>query len=70
MKDDELAALGLAYLFVFIFIFSSFGFFNLGAYFMRKTSIYETTINCIEKSQECKERYNYYKLGEKLGGNK
>jgi hypothetical protein len=39
----------------------------MGAYFARKYAINETTISCIEKPQDCKERYEFIKLAEKLG---
>jgi hypothetical protein len=41
----------------------------MGAYFARKYAINETTIECIEKPEKCKQRYEYLKLGEKLQEN-
>ena len=70
MNDDEMAALGFVFLFILIFIFSSVGFLNMGAYFAKKDATNETTIECIEKPNVCKLRYEYLKLGEKLGENK
>jgi hypothetical protein len=67
MDTDEYNTLGFIFLFILLLIFSAFGFFNMGAYFARKYAINETTISCIEKPQECKDRYEYLKLAEKLG---
>jgi hypothetical protein len=71
MNDNEMAmaTLGGVFLFTLLLIFSSFGFFNMGAYFSRKFTIDKTTIECIEKPQVCKERYEFIKLSEKLGAN-
>jgi len=55
------------FFFILLVIFSAFGFFNMGAYFARKYAINDTTISCIEKPQDCKERYEFIKLAEKLG---
>jgi len=41
----------------------------MGAYFAKKDAINEITIECVEKPNVCKERYEYIKLGEKLGEN-
>jgi hypothetical protein len=70
MDDDQMASLGFVFLFILIFIFSSVGFLNMGAYFAKKDAINETTIECIEKPNICKVRYEYLKLREKLGENK
>jgi hypothetical protein len=70
MDDDQMETLGVLFLFILIFIFSPFGFFNMGAYFAKKDAINQTTIECIEKPNVCKLRYEYLKLGEKLGENK
>jgi Na+-transporting methylmalonyl-CoA/oxaloacetate decarboxylase gamma subunit len=70
MDDDQMASLGFVFLFILIFIFSSVGFLNMGAYFTKKEATNETTIECIEKPNICKVRYEYLKLGEKLGENK
>jgi hypothetical protein len=67
MDTDAYQFLGSIFLFILLLIFSAFGFFNMGAYFARKYAINETTISCIEKPQECKDRYEYLKLAEKLG---
>jgi len=70
MVDDQMETLSVTFLFILIFIFSPFGFYNMGAYFGGKDTINQTTIECIEKPNVCKERYEYLKLGEKLGENK
>lgn len=41
-----------------------------GIYNGAKEAINQTTIACIEKPNICKDRYQYLKLGEKLGKNK
>jgi hypothetical protein len=41
----------------------------MGAYFMKKEATNETTIECIEKPNICKDRYEYLKLREKLQEN-
>jgi hypothetical protein len=66
--DEE--TLSVTFLFVLLFIFSPIGFYNMGAFYGRKEAINQTTIECIEKPNVCKDRYEYLKLGEKLGGNK
>ena len=70
MNDDQETAFAAAFFFTLTFIFSCFGFFNMGAYFGAKDATNETTIECIEKPNVCKVRYEYLKLGEKLGENK
>jgi hypothetical protein len=70
MDDDQMETFGVTFLFILIFIFSSVGFLNVGAHFATKDATNETTIECIEKPNVCKERYEYLKLGEKLGENK
>ena len=68
--DDAYLFLVSIFLFLLIFIFSPLAFFNMGAYFAKKDAINEITIECVEKPQECKQRYEFIKLGEKLGENK
>ena len=70
MDDDAFLFLDSIFLFLLIFIFSPLAFFNMGAYFAKKDAINEITIECIEKPNVCKDRYEYLKLGEKLGENK
>jgi Na+-transporting methylmalonyl-CoA/oxaloacetate decarboxylase gamma subunit len=70
MNDPEASALGVVLLFILILIFSTLGWFNMGAYFAKKEATNETTIECIEKPNICKVRYEYLKLGEKLQENK
>jgi hypothetical protein len=41
----------------------------MGAFYGRKEAINQTTIECIEKPNVCKDRYEYLKLGEKLQEN-
>ena len=65
--DDAFLFLVSIFLFLLIFIFSPLAFFNMGAYFAKKDAINEITIECVEKPNVCKERYEYLKLGEKLG---
>jgi hypothetical protein len=66
-----MGALSVAFFFTLSLIFYCFiGFLNMGAYFAKKDAINETTIECIEKPNVCKVRYEYLKLGEKLGENK
>lgn len=67
MNDEELSALGFVFFFILVLIVSSFGFLNIGAYFGAKDATNQTTIECIEKSEKCKQRYEYLKLREKLG---
>ena len=62
--------LSVTFLFILIFISSAFGFYNMGNFYGRKEAINQTTIECIEKPNVCKVRYEYLKLGEKLGENK
>jgi hypothetical protein len=61
--------LSVTFLFVLLLIFSPIGFFNMGAFYGRKEAINQTTIECIEKPNVCKDRYEYLKLGEKLQEN-
>jgi len=67
MNDKEASALGFAFGFILILILVSFGFFSMGAYFGAKDATNQTTIECIEKPEKCKQRYEYLKLREKLG---
>jgi hypothetical protein len=67
MNDPEASALGFVFVFILLLIFSSFGFLNMGSYFGAKNATNETTIECVEKPQKCKQRYEYLKLREKLG---
>jgi len=69
MNDPEASALGFTFFVILFLISSAFGFYNMGAYFMKKYAINETTIECIEKPEKCKQRYEYLKLGEKLQEN-
>ena len=69
MDDDQMASLGFTFFVILFLISSAFGFYNMGAYFMKKYAINETTIECIEKPNICKVRYEYLKLGEKLQEN-
>jgi hypothetical protein len=62
MKDE-----GLAATFFVILSLVAFGFLNMGAYFGAKNATNQTTIECIEKPEKCKQRYEYLKLREKLG---
>jgi hypothetical protein len=65
--DNKLEALG--FFVIFCLIFSAFGFLNLGLYFGAKTATNQTTIECVEKPEKCKQRYEYLKLREELGEN-
>ena len=67
--DDAFLFLVSIFLFLLIFIFSTLAFFNMGAYFAKKDAINEITIECIEKPNVCKDRYEFIKLGEKLQEN-
>ena len=67
MDDPEASVLGFVFLFILILIFSSFGFLIMGDYFGAKTATNETTIECVETPEKCKQRYDYLKLREKLG---
>ena len=67
MKNEEFQALGFGFLSILILIFYGFGIFNMGAFYARKEAINQTTIECIEKPEKCKQRYEYLKLREKLG---
>jgi hypothetical protein len=67
MNDPEASALGFVFGFILILIWVSFGFFNMGAFFGAKEATTQTTIECIEKPEKCKQRYEYLKLREKLG---
>jgi hypothetical protein len=66
MDDDAFQFLGSIFLLILFLIFSSIGFYNMGAFYGRKEAINQTTIECIEKPNVCKDRYEYLKLGEKL----
>jgi hypothetical protein len=39
----------------------------MGSYFGAKNATNKTTIECVEKPEKCKQRYEYLKLREKLG---
>jgi hypothetical protein len=52
-------------LFLFQVVWTS-GWYNYGNYNGAKESVDMTTIQCIEKPNVCKDRYQYMKLGEKL----
>ena len=68
MNDDKtLASLGFTFFVILCLIGSAFGFLNMGAYFGAKEATNQTTIECVEKPQKCKQRYEYLKLREKLG---
>ena len=69
MNNSEASALSATFFAILILIFSSFGWFNMGFYFGAKEATNQTTIECIEKPELCKQRYEYMKLGEKLGEN-
>jgi hypothetical protein len=51
--------------FVTVLIWTS-GWYNYGNYNGNKESVDKTTVECIEKPNICKDRYQYMKLGEKL----
>jgi len=68
MNDDKtLASLGITFFVILCIIGSVFGFLNMGSYFGAKTATNETTIECVETPEKCKQRYEYLKLREKLG---
>jgi hypothetical protein len=67
MNDPEASALSATFFAILILIFSAFGFLNMGAYFGAKEATNQTTIECVEKPEKCKQRYEYLKLREKLG---
>jgi hypothetical protein len=67
MNDKEASALGFVFFFILVLIGSAFGFLNMGAYFGAKEATNQTTIECIETPEKCKQRYEYLKLREKLG---
>jgi hypothetical protein len=67
MNDEELAALGFTSFVILCLIVSAFGFLNMGAFFGAKNATNQTTIECIETPEKCKQRYEYLKLREKLG---
>ena len=67
MDDEQLAALGFTIFAILILIFFAFGFLHIGSYFGAKNATNQTTIECIEKPEKCKQRYEYLKLREKLG---
>ena len=69
MKNEEFQALGFGFLSILLLIFYGFGIFNMGAFYARKEAKNETTIECIETPEKCKDRYEYIKLGEKLAEN-
>ena len=67
MNDPEASALVATFFAILTLIVSAFGFLNMGAYFGAKNATTQTTIECIEKPEKCKQRYEYLKLREKLG---
>ena len=68
MNDDKtLASLSITFFVILCIIGSVFGFFIMGSYFGAKTATNETTIECVETPEKCKQRYEYLKLREKLG---
>ena len=67
MNDPEASALGAGFTIILVFVLFSFGWFNMGSYFGAKEATNETTIECIETPEKCKQRYEYLKLREKLG---
>ena len=69
MNNPEALALSATFFAILILIFSSFGWFNMGFYFGAKTETNETTVECVETPEKCKQRYEYLKLREKLGEN-
>lgn len=66
-EDNTIAALGFISFVILCIIGSVFGFLNMGAYFGAKNATNETTIECIETPEKCKQRYELIKLREKLG---
>jgi len=69
MNNQEQTALGVVFTIILVFILSSFGWFNMGFYFGAKQATNETTIECVETPETCKQRYEYLELREKLGEN-
>jgi hypothetical protein len=67
MNDPEASTLGIIFTIILVLILSSFGFLNMGAHYGAKEAKNQTTIECIEKPELCKQRYKYLKLREKLG---
>ena len=67
MNDTEESALFAIFFTIFFLIVSAFVFLNMGSYFGAKNATNKTTIECVEKSEKCKQRYEYLKLREKLG---
>lgn len=67
MNNREATALVITFSGILILILSSFGWFNMGSYFGAKTATNETTIECVETPEKCKQRYEYLNLREKLG---
>jgi len=69
MNNQEATALGAVFTIILVLILSSFGWLIMGLYFGANEAINQTTIECIEKPELCKQRYEYLKLREKLGEN-
>ena len=69
MNNREATALVITFSGIIILILSSFGWFIVGAYSGAKEATNQTTIECIEKPELCKQRYEFIKLREKLGEN-
>lgn len=66
-EDNTIAALGFISFVIFCIIVSVFGLLNMGSYFGAKDATTQTTIECIETPDICKQRYELIKLREKLG---
>ena len=69
MNNREATALVITFSGILILILSSFGWFIVGAYSGAKEAKNQTTIECIEKPELCKQRYEFIKLRKKLGEN-
>ena len=67
MNNREATSLGVVFTITMVFILSSFGWFIVGDYSGAKEAKNQTTIECIETPEKCKQRYEYLKLREKLG---
>lgn len=69
MNNREATALVITFSGILILILSSFGWFIVGDYSGAKEATNQTTIECIEKPELCKQRYEFIKLRKKLGEN-
>jgi len=65
MNDDGYAA----FLAIVVLVFISAAWFSLGRHFGGYDGRDKTVVLCVEKPEQCKERYKYLKLREKLGEN-